>query len=71
MEFTLLEKSLLKIEPINTAILGYSLYKEAEHITHEDLYRVESNLESQLTEVRQKLNEVIKVLNVLVDKVGE
>ena len=70
MEFTRLEKNLLAVESIG---VGASLHAfavaENDDVTHDDLSMLEFNLENQITDLKTKLNEVIRSLNVVIEKI--
>lgn len=70
MGFTTLEKDFLAIKPIDVGGLlhGIVINKNEDGVTYCDLYRVESDLESQITNLKTKLNDVIRSINVVIER---
>ena len=73
IKLTLLEKQLLKVEPIEVSVLlrGVSINEERSNVTNEELYRIENDLENRINDLKTKINKIINSLNILIDKQSE
>lgn len=68
MEFTTLERDLLVVAPVGPIVGGVLVrsFKAGDNVTREDLRIVEADLEKQVSDLKTKLDEVIKALNIVV-----
>ena len=73
IKLTLLEKQLLKVEPIEVSVLlrGVSINEERSNVTNEELYRIENDLENRIDDLKTKINKIINSLNILIDRQSE
>jgi hypothetical protein len=71
MELTKLERDLLVVTPVGPIVGGVlvrTFRAGNDDVTHEDLRIVESDLEKQVADLKMKLDEVIKTLNIVVTR---